>query len=244
MNSGRILVNGSSFYCGNSTSNLCQLALKTDVPAQYVHPNTKQCNYSYTHPSTIQCNAATEINSLKSSVSSGKTQVANAITGKGVSASGNDTFATLVSKINQIKMNNGVRFTVQSGSKGEYFLPTFGFRPQFWISVGKRQFDEADWTTGVMIDFNFGFAEAWYIASLDGNSPSTRAPQYWPDIDNGWGHGFKFNPASYASQPNVAGNALSLLNPNNYVSGTIEVDCCPTTGYHEYSVYEIFAVPE
>ena len=57
MNSGRILVNGSSFYCGNSTSGLCQLALKTDIPeiTQYVHPTEKQCNYVYTHPSIQQC---------------------------------------------------------------------------------------------------------------------------------------------------------------------------------------------
>ena len=55
MNSGRILVNGSSFYLGNSTSNLCQLALKSDIPTQYVHPATKQCNYTYTHPQACQC---------------------------------------------------------------------------------------------------------------------------------------------------------------------------------------------
>ena len=70
LDSGRLLVNGSSFYCGNSTSNLCELALKSDIlsvtqyvhPAekqcnyQYVHPTAKQCNYSYTHPTTKQCN--------------------------------------------------------------------------------------------------------------------------------------------------------------------------------------------
>ena len=58
MVSGRLLVNGNDFYVGNSTSNLSQLALKTDIPsvAQYVHPAEKQCNYSYTHPSTKQCN--------------------------------------------------------------------------------------------------------------------------------------------------------------------------------------------
>ena len=58
LNSGRILVNGSSFYCGNSTSGLCQLALKTDIPeiTQYVHPTEKQCNYAYTHPTAKQCN--------------------------------------------------------------------------------------------------------------------------------------------------------------------------------------------
>ena len=58
MNSGRILVNGSSFYCGNSTSGLCQLALKSDIPnvTEYIHPTEKQCNYVYTHPSAKQCN--------------------------------------------------------------------------------------------------------------------------------------------------------------------------------------------
>ena len=97
-------MNNNTFYCGSSSNLPCQLALKTDIPnvTPYVHPSTKQCNYSYTHPTTIQCNAASEINSLKSSVSSGKTQVANAIAGKGVSASQNDSFATLASKINQI----------------------------------------------------------------------------------------------------------------------------------------------
>ena len=66
------------------------MAKTTDIPAQYVHP------------STIECNASTEINNLKTSVSSGKQQVANAITGKGVSASQNDSFATLANKISQI----------------------------------------------------------------------------------------------------------------------------------------------
>lgn len=42
------------------------------------------------------------INELFTSASNGKTAVANAITGKGVSASGNDAFATLADKIGQI----------------------------------------------------------------------------------------------------------------------------------------------
>ena len=47
MNSGRLLVNGSSFYCGNSSSSLCELALKSDIPSvtQYVHPTEKQCSW-------------------------------------------------------------------------------------------------------------------------------------------------------------------------------------------------------
>lgn len=41
-----MLVNGSDFYCGNSSSTPCQLALKNQIPSAYVHPSTKQCNYS------------------------------------------------------------------------------------------------------------------------------------------------------------------------------------------------------
>ena len=69
----------------------------------------------YSHPSAIQCNASSEIESLKSSVSSGKQQVANAITGKGVSASGNDSFATLASKIASLSTSNSTEQSVYSG---------------------------------------------------------------------------------------------------------------------------------
>ena len=104
MVSGRLLVNGNDFYIGNSTSNLSQLALKTDIPSvtQYVHPIEKQCNYIYTHPSEIQCNAASEINNLKTSVSNGKSAIASAITGKGVSTASDATFQTMANNINSI----------------------------------------------------------------------------------------------------------------------------------------------
>ena len=72
LNSGQLLVNGNDFYVGNSVNSLIQLGLKS------------------------------EIDSCFQSVSNGKMQVANAITGKGVSASGNDTFAALANKINSI----------------------------------------------------------------------------------------------------------------------------------------------
>ena len=90
MSSGRILVNGSDFYCGSGANSLCQLALKTDVGSTYVHP------------SEIQCNAASEISSLKSSVSSGKSQIASAITGKGVSTSSSASFSTMASNISSL----------------------------------------------------------------------------------------------------------------------------------------------
>lgn len=70
---------------------------------------------------------------LKQSVSDGKNQIASAITGKGVSASGSDTFGVLADKIGQI--NTGKRFVNFSsgglGSSLTYSVSGFGFRPSY-----------------------------------------------------------------------------------------------------------------
>lgn len=63
---------------------------------------TKDTNTIYTHPSSIQCNASSEINNLKSSVSSGKQLVASAVTGKGVSTAADASFQTIANNINNI----------------------------------------------------------------------------------------------------------------------------------------------
>ena len=52
---------------------------------------------------SVELAKQSSVDSLFTSVSNGKTQVANAITGKGVAASGSDSFATLANKISQIK---------------------------------------------------------------------------------------------------------------------------------------------
>ena len=153
-----------------------------------MHPSTKQCNYSYTHPSSIQCNAATEINNLKSSVSSGKTQVANAITGKGVSASGNDTFATLASKISQIKSQptsyqfvlNPVPYynytTIASGTTYEVDLGCQNIGVWAWLShAGSNDPDYYYGTSTGYGSFNYrlnsvssnirGYPYTWYVST-------------------------------------------------------------------------------
>lgn len=94
-----MLVNGSDFYCGNSAGSPCQLALKNQIPSQYVHPSTKQCNYSV---DTSQFATTSELNSLKSSVSSGKQIVASAVTDKGVSTAADASFQTIANNINAI----------------------------------------------------------------------------------------------------------------------------------------------
>ena len=83
--------------------------LTQDTNTVYTHPATKQCNYSVsvinnlTSSSTTAALSANQGRLLNQSVSNGKNQVANAITGKGVAASGSDSFATLANKIRQIR---------------------------------------------------------------------------------------------------------------------------------------------
>lgn len=83
----------------------------------------------HTHTIAQVTGLQVEIDGLKSSVSSGKTQVANAITGKGVSASGSDTFDTLATKIGQIKtadrtllVNDNI--AMQNPTEKFYYLDT------------------------------------------------------------------------------------------------------------------------
>ena len=56
-----ITLNKAGIVCSNSkvfagTDSVVELAKTSDIPAQYVHPQEKQCNYSYTHPAEKQCN--------------------------------------------------------------------------------------------------------------------------------------------------------------------------------------------
>ena len=72
LDSGRLLVNGNDFYVGNSSQNPAQLGLKSDIDSCF------------------------------QSVSDGKTLIANAITGKGVTTSSSASFATMADNINNI----------------------------------------------------------------------------------------------------------------------------------------------
>ena len=74
-------------------------------------------------------NLQNQVNSLNSSVSNGKNQVANAITGKGVAASGSDSFATLANKINQIQSLTTIDRTARSKTSmsGSAKVTEFGY---------------------------------------------------------------------------------------------------------------------
>ena len=79
-----MLVNGNDFYCGNSSSNPLQLALKSMIP------------------DVSGFATSSDFNSLKTSVSNGKSLIASAITGKGVSTDAGASFQTMANNIGAI----------------------------------------------------------------------------------------------------------------------------------------------
>lgn len=230
-------MNNNSFYCGSSGNLPCQLALKSDIPnvTQYVHPSTKQCNYVYTHPSAIQCNVATEINNLKSSVSNGKIQVANAITGKGVSASQNDSFAALASKISQIQSAKQVVFSTTADSSGKWYMPAFGFVPRAFYAFQMRAWDEEGYVAFQSIDFALGMD--WTLERV------YLYPENEGRNSNGDGIGGRFTPSKYTSVPNSSTDRKSRLNPNNYVNGQLHPFYAPYMYNYENSQYVIYVIP-
>ncbi|MDT9721372.1 pyocin knob domain-containing protein [Paenibacillus sp. ClWae2A] len=89
----------------------------------------------------VQVPSREEFESLKSSVSDGKSAVAAAITGKGVVASGSDTFPQLATKINQI--NVGPKYatgTIQSAATSMYFMTYNGSYAFNHLSVSNLDF--------------------------------------------------------------------------------------------------------
>lgn len=115
LNHGAIQVANSKVFCKLGNGTVRDLTLDTNTV--YTHPTTKQCDYSVsvvdnlTSSSTTAALSANQGRLLNSSVSNGKTQVANAITGKGVAASGSDSFATLANKISQISAMSSIVYT-------------------------------------------------------------------------------------------------------------------------------------
>ena len=104
-------------------------------------------------------NLQNQVNSLNSSVSNGKTQVANAITGKGIAASGSDSFATLANKISQIsskdasEYKNAKSYLCNSNSGGDFLVPALGYTPSLFLCFMKRAIDESNYCPAALCDF-------------------------------------------------------------------------------------------
>ncbi|MEF2968371.1 hypothetical protein V3851_23650 [Paenibacillus sp. M1] len=86
---------------------------------------------------TAKTNAVAAINELFQSASDGKSAVAAAITGKGVAASGSDTFAQLATKIGQIvtgkKYASGITAATYSGNNYNLVVTGLSFKPSIVI---------------------------------------------------------------------------------------------------------------
>ncbi|WP_433617397.1 hypothetical protein [Paenibacillus cellulositrophicus] len=82
-----------------------------------------------------------DIESLFQSASSGKTAIASAITGKGVAASGSDTFSTLASKITQISTGKKFAMGTVTGN-GNSTVSIFGlsFTPSYAFLVSPSSY--------------------------------------------------------------------------------------------------------
>lgn len=94
-----MLVNGNDFYCGNSSLNPAQLALKSMIP------------------DVSGFATSADLNSLKTSVSSGKSLIASAVTGKGVNTAADASFQTIANNVNAIPTGNAYgTFQVPSSS--------------------------------------------------------------------------------------------------------------------------------
>ena len=119
LSNGKLLITPNHAYIGPN-----KIDLTADT--KYVHPTTKQCNYSYTHPSKIQCSAASEISSLKSSVSSGKAQIASAITGKGISTSSTASFSTMASNIRTLPTMTAIEKAWCDTMDDYFWIPEIG----------------------------------------------------------------------------------------------------------------------
>ena len=156
-----MLVNGSSFYCGNGSSKPLQLALNSDVT------------------------------SLKSSVSSGKSIVASAVTGKGVQTAADATFQTIANNINAIPTGSygaGTATVTVTGadiSKGDkvILLP----KTHEWYSDNYSVASDAEITNGYCYSSAHSYEDA-DIVCIDDNGnlciQTIRAPSRNWSVDS------------------------------------------------------------
>ncbi|RAI92378.1 hypothetical protein DET54_11086 [Paenibacillus pabuli] len=102
---------------------------------------TWQRNFYDTWGVWVQIPSREEFESLKSSVSDGKSAIAAAITGKGVAASGSDTFAQLATKAGQILVSpKYATGTVVSSSTSSNFMTYSGISTGSYITVSGLKF--------------------------------------------------------------------------------------------------------
>lgn len=128
------------------------LGQKPEIPDP-APPTAAQVSYSNASTSDIigsnnvqgaLDNLAAYSRNLFTSVSNGKNQIASAITGKGVSASGSESFASLAGKIGQIPTPQiaSDTFIVQADGRGNFTIPPLGRLPTRVLMIAIRPWKE------------------------------------------------------------------------------------------------------
>ena len=153
-----MLVSGNDFYCGNSSLNPSQLALKSMIP------------------DVSGFATSTDLNSLKTSVSSGKSLVASAVTGKGVSTAADASFQIIANNINAIPsaLSTSLTITKRNGSLNvgdndmtqheRYAISMFceGRSAGKMVSIYVDRTNRTGFVAHVYLDYNNDTANGWF----------------------------------------------------------------------------------
>ena len=158
---------------------------------------------SHTHTIAQVTNLQSEINSLKTSVSSGKAAIASAVTGKGVQTAADASFQTMANNINALPPGyKMVSINVTADSNGNFHLPAFGFRPTIWTAYQERAYTEG----GIYAAWIYIFNVLDYGVYINANSIVRAASANIINI-------------TQSTAPNVYNNGSAPCNPNNYING-------------------------
>ena|GEM_PF-6675052 len=135
-------------------------------------------------------NTVAAINELFTNVSDGKNAIASAITGKGVPASGGDTFVDLAGKIGAIQTKTyGIIDINRPGNRHE------------WVPSG---------TIRITPLCQFPAGTNMFTFRVSGSTPGYFGPSYRYNDDSGYGD-------VYVVLRNIGGSShIKLVNPNNY----------------------------
>lgn len=147
-------------------------------------------------------NLVNEINSLKTSVSSGKAAIASAVTGKGVQTAADASFQTMANNINALPPGyKMISINVTAESNGVFWLPAFGFRPTIWTAYQERAYTEG----GIYAAWIYIFNVLQYGIRVNVTSTGS------DDVT--------IITEAFSTAQNIANNNITPCNPDNYING-------------------------
>ena len=174
----------------------------------------------------------TEINTLKTSVSNGKSAIASAITDKGISTSSSDTFNTMATNIRNISFDfSGANVTVDDLPAGVYAWDASGTLIGREIIPGEYGSDviSGTLTKGSFVRFD---GIDWIVANVSGNTYTLMLKKMTETTT--FGSSINYSGSTIASkcstfQNAMSANALSVVNSKTVRWATAKVWIAQTT---------------